>query len=78
LRLHQMTISRSDATDSCGGYKAISDVQEISEQMERIQNELGSLTMLEMKKRDLKVKEEKAHDGRHFVLKRKLNFGLSN
>ncbi len=45
-----------------------SDVQEISEQMERIQNELGSLTMLEMKKRDLKVKEEKAHDGRHFVL----------
>jgi hypothetical protein len=32
------------------------DVQEISEQMEMIQNELGSLTMLEMKKRDLKVK----------------------
>jgi hypothetical protein len=55
-----------------------SDVQEISEQMERIQNELGSLTMLEMKKRDLKVSEEKAHHGRHFVLKRKLNFGHSN
>jgi hypothetical protein len=68
LRLLQMTILRSDATDSCCGYKAISDVQEISEQMERIQNELGSLTMLEMKKRDLKVKEEKAHHGRHFVL----------
>ncbi len=68
MRLLQMTILRSDATDSCCGYKAISDVQEISEQMERIQNELGSLTMLEMKKRDLKVKEEKAHHGRHFVL----------
>jgi hypothetical protein len=63
-----MTISRSDATDSCRGYKAVSDVQEISEQMERIQNELGSLTMLEMKKRDLKVKEEKAHHVRHFLL----------
>jgi hypothetical protein len=68
LRLLQMTISRGDASDSCCGYKAVSDVQEISEQMERIQNELGSLTMLEMKKRDLKVNEEKAHDGRHFVL----------
>jgi hypothetical protein len=34
-------------------------VQEISEQMERIQNELGSLTMLEMKKRDLKVKQKR-------------------
>ena len=35
--------------------KTVPVVQEISEQMERIQNELGSLTMLEMKKRDLKV-----------------------
>jgi hypothetical protein len=43
-------------------------VQEISEQMERIQNELGSLTMLEMKKRDLKVKEQKADHRHHFLL----------
>jgi len=32
--------------------------QEISDQMERIQNELASLTMVEMKKRDMKVEFE--------------------
>ena len=37
-------------------------LQEISDQMDRIQNELASLTMVEMKKRDMKVRSASPRD----------------